>query len=999
MATGWRAAGLCVALLWGLAVLPFVAGRAGAQSRFDHWTAQNGLPQNSVRAVVQTRDGYLWFTTFDGLVRFDGVRFTVFNKSNSPGLPSNRFVRLFEDRFGDLWATLEGGEVVRRREGRFSTCTQAHGLPSERVPNLWGDDQGNVVVRYLQWIADGPSPAYTRLVSRAYRWSTDRFEPAGDLDLTFSELPTVVGEAKGLTYVGEVERDFWITSDRHVFRLMRGGGARVYDEHSGLPGTQPGLIRQPGRPMQAVTRDREGRLWLTDLESMRSELLSSQSPEGFIVNCGYADGEGNYWFGTYNNGLFRARRQAVTPYGRAQGLTSSEAYPLLEARDGTLYIGTAGGGVFRLENGAFTQYPASTPMGVRTFTGYPNTLYEDRAGQMWADGFWRLVDGRFVREPWTSGMVYPEGGAIWTMCEDREGAYWYGTNVGAVRYRNGTATEFTTKDGLAGDDTKVIVEDGEGGIWLGSYGGLTHYKHGKFTAWTERDGLPGSAVRALKIDADGTVWIGTYDSGLARFKDGRFTSYTTRDGLFDNGVFQILEDDAGRFWMSCNRGIYRVRKQELVEFAEGRARTITSLAYDESDGMPSSECNGGRWPAGVRTRDGRLWFPTMGGVAMIDPTAVRGNTQPPPVVVEAMRIDNEPVPFDAWDAAVRDPRSAIEIQPGQDNFEIEYTALSFVNSENMRFRYMLEGADDEWVDAGTRRTAYFSRVAPGEYTFRVIAANADGVWNDVGAGVRVTVVPPFWRTWWFVSLVTAAVVGAALVWHGRRLARLRREHAAQEEFSRRLMESQENERQRIAAELHDSLGQSLAIIKNRALLGLRRADDDGYAVEQLREISDAAAEVIDEVKEIAHNLRPYQLDRLGLTKAIEGMINKVAETHDLRFVTNVDSIDGLLPSAAEINVFRIVQESINNVVKHAEATEVEVRVARRADAVEITVRDDGRGFAPEAPGRDGGRRGFGLIGMQERARQLGGAYSLRSAPGRGTTMTLTIELKDVTRES
>ena len=277
----------------GLAVLPFVAGRAGAQSRFDHWTAQNGLPQNSVRAVMQTRDGYLWFTTFDGLVRFDGVRFTVFNKSNSPGLPSNRFVRLFEDRFGDLWATLEGGEVVRRREGRFSTYTQAHGLPSERVPNLWGDDQGNVIVRYLQWIADGPSPAYTRLVSRAYRWSADRFEPAGDLDLAFSDLPAVVGEAKGLTYFGEVERDFWITSDRHVFRLMQGGGARVYDEHSGLPGTQPGLIRQPGRPMQAVTRDREGHLWLTDLESMRSELLSSQSPEGFIVNCVYADGEGN----------------------------------------------------------------------------------------------------------------------------------------------------------------------------------------------------------------------------------------------------------------------------------------------------------------------------------------------------------------------------------------------------------------------------------------------------------------------------------------------------------------------------------------------------------------------------------------------------------------------------------------------------------------------------------------------------------------------------------
>jgi hypothetical protein len=413
---------------------------------------------------------------------------------------------------------------------------------------------------------------------------------------------------------------------------------------------------------------------------------------------------------------------------------------------------------------------------------------------------------------------------------------------------------------------------------------LTHYKDGKFTAWTEKDGLPGSTIRTLKLDTDGTLWIGTYDSGLSRFKDGKFTNYTTKEGLFDNGVFQILEDDYGWFWMSCNRGIYRVRKQELLDFAEGKIKSIVSLSYNKSDGMASSECNGGRWPAGVKTRDGKLWFPTMGGVAMIDPANVKANTPPPPVVIEEMRINNQPAAFDAWDAAVHNPKTAIKILPGQDNFEIAYTALSFINSENMRFKYKLEGADTDWVEAGTRRTAYFSHLAPGNYTFRVIAANADGVWNLTGASVRITIVPPFWRRWWFITLAALGVVSVvAVVWRYR-VAQLQRVQLAQQNFARQLIESQEHERKRIAAELHDSLGQNLLIVKNRAQLGQLAARETPEFKEQFEWIVSSAAQSIEEVRAIAQNLRPYHLDRLGLTKALEVMIEKVAATTLLRVI-------------------------------------------------------------------------------------------------------------------
>jgi ligand-binding sensor domain-containing protein len=560
---------------------------ARAQYQFDQWSADNGLPQNSVRDILQTRDGYLWFTTFDGLVRFDGVRFTVFNKGNSPGLASNRFVSLFEDREGDLWATQETGEVVRKHQGRFTTYDRAHGLPADSfVPFLDDDGKGNVVVYYVRGIIDHLTRDYTSMAVHSYRWSDGKFHYAEELNSTLSMPQGLAKVENGFVFHRGSDGAYWISTVTHLLRWPKSGGMEVYGKQQGLPGTRPRPIFGRQTPVRAVSRDADDRLWLTDLESMQSRPLSSQPPEGFDVVRGYADTEGNYWFASTNGGLFRARQQAVTPYAKAQG--PGETYTLLETRDGSLWVGTLRAGVFRLEGDTFTHFPPPKNIGFDVFGGYASSLYEDRLGQLWVAGVWRLVDGRYLPGPWTNALISQGINIVWTMCEDRDGAYWFGTSTGVARYEDGALTWYTTKDGLAGDDTKVIVEDGQGGLWLGSHGGLTHYKDGTFTAWTEKDGLPGATVRALNRDDDGTLWIGTYDSGLGRFKDGRFTRYMTNDGLFDNGVFQILEDDSGWFWMSCNRGIYRVRKQELVDFADRKLATITCLAFTRSDGMPSN---------------------------------------------------------------------------------------------------------------------------------------------------------------------------------------------------------------------------------------------------------------------------------------------------------------------------------------------------------------------------------------------------------------------------
>lgn len=434
--------------------------------------------------------------------------------------------------------------------------------------------------------------------------------------------------------------------------------------------------------------------------------------------------------------------------------------------------------------------------------------------------------------------------------------------------------------------------------------------------------------------------------------------------------------------MSCNRGIYRVGKRQLNDFAAGKTSTVTSIAYGRRDGMRNVECNGGLWPAGIKAADGRLWFPTQDGVAVIDPEKLTINSKPPPVIVESCLIDRSPVAID----------HPVRVKPGHESFEIQFTALSFINSEHIRFKYKMEGLDHDWVDAGTRRVAYYSHVPPGSYTFRVTAANSDGVWNETGSSVSFVVLRPFYGTWWFALLMTA--IASISLWFGwrYRLGQLERARVAQQTFSRQLIASQESERKRIAAELHDSLGQRLVIIKNLALLLLQpRAGADGLSAAQrdyVQEISAEASGAVREVKEISYNLRPYRLDRLGLTRAIEAMIEAASAASSTIFSAD---IDGVFPKEAQINFYRIVQECVNNVLKHSQAVHASVRIRRAETRLTLTVRDDGSGFAPDSNHLDSELGGFGLTGISERAQLLGGKATVQSAPGHGTTVTIEID--------
>jgi signal transduction histidine kinase len=560
---------------------------------------------------------------------------------------------------------------------------------------------------------------------------------------------------------------------------------------------------------------------------------------------------------------------------------------------------------------------------------------------------------------------------------------WLGGQDGLFRYQDGRMRKYTTADGLATDFTTVLAEDQQGNLWIGGMGGLTRYDGEHFKAYTVREGLPSPAVRALYFDSQHVLWIGTYDGGLGRYEGTRFVKITKKDGLFSNGVFQILDDKHGYFWMSSNQGIYRVRKQDLNDFAAGRVASIQSIAYAQKDGMLTEECNGGHWPAGIRARDGKLWFPTANGVAIVDPDRVPVNTEPPNVDIESLLADFTPVPL----------ASTVRLNPTQRNFQIEYTALNLMAPEHIRFRYKLEGLDKDWVSAGARRTAYYSHVPHGDYMFRVIAANRDGVWNLQGSSIQIEVAPYFYETWWFLAVVWLATAAALYVGWRRHTNRLTEAFAGQQAFTHQLIASQESERQRIAAELHDSIGQRLAIIKNLALMFSGNGHGPAASAAQLEDIVTESSQAMQEIRHIAYNLRPYQLDELGLAKAIEAMLKRASQASSVAFSSSLDHLDGLFPAESEISFYRIVQEAVNNILKHSSATHADVTALAEEGKLALRIRDNGKGFARPFKMGDPFPEGFGLRGISERAEILGGHILIETSPGGGTTVAIEFDLR------
>ncbi|MBS1795293.1 MAG: hypothetical protein JSS81_15660 [Acidobacteria bacterium] len=954
------------------------------------WTTEEGLPQNTVTSIVQTRDGYLWLGTFGGLVRFDGVKFTVFNTANTPALISNRIMALYEDPDGVLWIGSDTGDIVAYRDGGFELFEISDGQPNNFVSSFLVDRAGTL------WV--GRRSGLGRYESKRSDRKTFYPMPRGISDIG----ENAAGELWFATQYGVARRqddrliDFPLSADMKTNRTDRlrfdANGNLWTVTRDGFGRFRDGKFQvdfaktpDPARYLVSLAVDGENRVWFGDYSSL-FRLDANGSAEkydlGDVTSNGIRsmlfDREGNLWIGTNGDGLIRLRRKRVETLSAADGLPSEETNVVVEDPRGGVWIGAYV--LSYLNNGTITSYGRQDGLPAERVTA----LSFDRKGVLWIGtygGLASLRDGEiksYVRDD-------SEKVSVRAIFEDSRGRLWIGRMGGGLQlFQDGVFTTYRKEDGLVDNDVRFLTEDRAGNLWIGTVGGLSRFDGRGFTNYTTAEGLSNNFVRAIIEDDAGTFWIGTYGGGLNRLRDGRLTAITTKNGLFDDFVSRILTDGRDNFWILGNRGIFSVSRRTLDDFADGKIRSVFCSAYGVADGLLVSEGNGGSQPAGWKTGDGRMWFPMIRGLAIIEPE--EKNLSAPPVYIEEAQLEREAL----------DLRQPIRIQPGQENLEIHYTGLNFGKPEQIRFRYRLEGLDDEWTDTGIRRVAYFSHLPPGTYRFSVSAANSDAFWSEP-ATLEITVLAPFWRRGWFIALVILFFFGLIAVSYQLRLNHLERRRALQEELSRRLINAHESERQRIAAELHDGLGQSLLVIKNRSLLGeLGAGAGAADSREQFHNISEAATQAIEEVRQITYNLRPVHLNRLGLTQALEAMIETVAATTPIRFDRHIALLDDAFSKDSEVVFYRIIQECVNNIVKHSNAARAEIEILRGARDIVVKIRDDGQGFVPpdERRALTPAKGGFGLVGMAERVRMLGGTHAIESAPGQGTTVTVRIDLQE-----
>ena len=784
-------------LLWigGWAAFTFPAaaldpGKSIPQYAHSAWGREQGLPNTTVAAILQTHDGYLWFGTELGLARFDGVRFAIFDRRNTPELKSNVVQALAEDSEGTLWIGTNGGGLTQYRNGKFLAVAENLGL-SNGAQALYVDRSGAV------WIGtDGDGAA------RYWRGKFQHYTTKDGLS-----------DNSVFAFAQDTDGNLWIGTHNGLDRFADGKFA-VYRTADGLPSNY----------VHALYRDRGGGLWIGTFgggishwkDGRFTNLTAKNGLANNAVSALLQDSAGTLWIGTNGAGLSRLTKEGFSSYNHDDGLGSNDVWAFEEDRSGNLWIGTMGGGVRRLSDGSLTTWTSAQGLSDNVTLG----VFQDRSGAIWVGtehgGLNRFRDGRFTAFTQKDGLA---DNLVFSICEDGRGDIWAGTRKGLNQLSNGKIRVYTTSDGLPNDSVLALLEARDGSVWIGTTGGLSHLSDGRFTNFTAEQGLSNNHVFAILEDSQGDLWVGTggglnrlhngkfsvygtanglsnsavmslfedsshtlwvgTNSGLNRLKDGRFTIYSSEHGLPDDSIFAILDDGFGNFWMSGNKGIFRVGKDQLKRFAEGKIRAIEAVAYDVTDGMASEEANGGFQPAGWKARDGKLWFPTMKGVVSADLTKLAGGNRPFPVYLEQVKINGR----------ICDPRLSFTIPSGRGDLEFVYTALDFEAPGKILFKYKLDGFDRDWVEAGTRRTAYYTNIPPGSYRFIVIARNGEGTWNSQGASLDFALEPHFYQTIWFYSFVAMGILGLLATAYNLRV----RQSAEREKFLARRVEERTRE--------------------------------------------------------------------------------------------------------------------------------------------------------------------------------------------------------------
>lgn len=981
------------------ALLLFIGAAAGCQKTLaldpaklltqythDVWTNKSEFPQSGIGAIAQTADGYLWLGSQTGLVRFDGVKFTEFNRTNTPEITHPAILSLRAARDGSLWFGTFGGGLTHYKDGRFKTYTTRDGLSNNVVYSIVERADGDL------WIGT---------VGGLNHFQNEKFTVYTVRDgLPHNLVTSIAEDAHGGLWLGTQEGLCLLKNERfktfdapggmrrsYVLALSAGrdGSLWIGTKNDGLYQHQNGHFRHFGtrenlsnNSVRSLAEDRAGNLWVGTeaggLNRLRADhfdrLTTADGLTANYIGAIYEDREGSLWLGTNAGGLNRLRDSKFTAFTAREGLAGDTPESIYQDRTGAVWIGTANG-VSRYHNGKFTNFTQKNGLS----SNFVTSILEDRRGAIWigtsGGGLNRYANGKFQNFTVRDGL---SSNVILTVYEDRAGVLWLAAEGGGVNfYKNGKFGGYSALDGLSSNSARDIYEDQAGNLWIATVdGGINKFKNGRFTIYTSRDGLSDDTVLKIYEDADGVLWLGTQAGGLNRFENGKFTIFDSRNGLVDDVIGTILEDDAGNLWLGGEKGVHSVKKSELNEFAQGAIERVAHRSYDTTDGMRSSTGRTHSKPGGCKTADGRLWFPTQKGVIVIDPAHIQFNQEPPPIYLESIAVDKKPLALE---------QENIRLPAETADFEFNYTALSFLVPDKVRFRYQLEGFDKDWVEADQRRTAYYTNLPPGAYRFRIIAANNDGVWNQTGASFAFYLQPHFYETGWFYVLCAALLAAAGYGIYEMRVRAMRRE------FSVVLAE-----RNRISRELHDTVAQEVAGIS--AQLEAFKAKRERRAPEAEKHLDRArhlAQQCLNDARRFVRNLRPQTIESGNLMNALAFSAEQAAADAATQINLEVTGAPRKLSEVVEMNLLRIGQEALANAVKHARANRIDIELEYRTECIELRVRDNGSGFVPHRKTKR--NNNFGIVGMQERAHEINGKLSIRSSLHEGTEVSALVPMR------
>lgn len=949
------------------------AGLPGYVSRI--WRTQDGLPENRVQAIAQTADGYLWVGTSGGLARFDGVRFVVYARINTPSMTDDNIRSLAVAKDDSLWAATDGGGLLHYSNGSFQSFGFKDGLTNEFVNSVLIDHQGAIWAATQRGLFRFDGTRFRRVDEKLHLINISFSALAED----FQNNPIAAGPAGLFRFTNGTLRPYATTLDfGEVYRVRQTADGSLW------LATSRGVKRIPnsdGRislPVQertktlvdAITQDHMGNVWLgsrgdglfvvrgTGGAASHADMVL---PDNSIAAI-FEDRDQSIWVGTAD-GLVRLSTPDVQIVNSRDGLSDDNVATIYSDRRGVLWLTTITGRVYRYDHARIEPFVLPAPANNLQAMG----TYEDHTGAFWFGtvnaGVVRVVKGQVTRLTMTEGL---RNNGIQAFFEDSAGNLWIGTSSGISKWDGIRITNYYLEDGLSYGWIRAIAEDQKGDLLIGTDRGLNRFHAGKFVRDESFAQLSHDRIWSIFPGAENTIWIGTRGAGLVRIKDSQVTRITTREGLLSNSIFQII-GGGDRLWMSGPSGLSSASFADLNFVAQRRSNLVPVLSYSGEDGIEPAQMNGNFQPSGCAAADGELWFPSVRGAVHLNPK------HPPtshslPVRLESFFVDDQSV----------HPSRELVISPGRRRIEINFTSIALRAPEQVSFSYQLQGFDEWWTAANRRRTANYDNLPPGRYRFRVVAHNPEG---SSEAGIDLIVRPHFYQTGWpyglgfvFVILCSAGVL-------------FLRDRQARNRYHLRL-----EERTRIAREMHDTVIQGCLGVSTLVEAAASCAGSDQ---DQMLECLDNARMhlrlTVDEARQALSDLRHDSFDN-GLEEALSVLAQTQSSEKGILISLQIDGASIRLPAAANRALVLVAREAIRNAVGHGAPSEVQVKLSFERSEVRLDIHDDGCGFDLDSLYLEHSAH-FGILGMRERLEQIGGTFEIESSRGNGTAISASVPLQ------